>query len=91
MLHPYTTQLNKSLNMRAAELAPKYKNYSRTENLDYGISIVVGIHNIGSHKFYQMVFKKLGIEYDGTIEGWLLQKYSHKMKKKLRDKTPHPK
>ena len=91
MLHPYTTQLNESLNMRAAELAPKYKNYSRTESLDYQISIVVGIHNIGSHKFFQMVFKKLGIEYDDTISSWFPQNDSQKMKKKVSDTAPHSK
>ena len=31
MNHPCTTQANESLNMRAAEVAPKYKNYSRTK------------------------------------------------------------
>ena len=30
MLHEAHTQTNESLNMRAAELAPKFKNYSRT-------------------------------------------------------------
>ena len=35
MLHSFTTQGNESLNMRLAELAPKYKNYSHTKMLDY--------------------------------------------------------
>ena len=91
MLHPFTTQLNESLNMRAAETAPKCKNYSRTASLDYRISIVVGVHNIGSHDFFQRVFQDLGIEYDDAIASWFLGKDSTKMKKKMRDTTPHAK
>ena len=91
MIHPFTTQLNKSLNMRAAETAPKCKNYSRTESLDCRISIVVGIHNIGSHDFFQRVFQDLGIEYDDAIASWFLEKDSKKTRKKIRDTTPHSK
>ena len=41
MLHPYSTQANKSLNMQAAEVAPKFKTYSQTKSLDYRICHVV--------------------------------------------------
>ena len=77
--------------MRAAEVAPKFKNYSRTASLDYRISMVVGVHNFGSHKFYKMVFEELGIHFDGAIECWFLQKDSNKMKKKVHDQTPQSK
>ena len=49
MNHPCTTQANESLNMRAAEVAPKFKNYSRTKSLNLRVDFVVGRHNTGHH------------------------------------------
>ena len=74
--------------MRAAEVAPKFKNYSRTSSLDYRINIVVGIHNMGSEAFYRLVFNELGIDFDNAIEMWFAQQDSLKRKKKIRDETP---
>ena len=84
MLHPYSTQINKSLNMRALEVAPTDKNYSQTVSLYYRISLVVRVHNMGSQRFFKMVFEELGIENDGTIERWFC-------KVRRRNVIKHPK
>ena len=51
----------------------------------------MGIHNIGSHDFFQRVFQDLGIEYNDALSSWFLENDSKKMKKKMHDTTPHSK
>ena len=61
MLHRFTTQGNESLNMRGPELAPKYKNYSRTKSLDYRVQMVIGHHSVGMNTLYSPVFIELDV------------------------------
>ena len=67
MMHPFTTQGNESLNMRIAELAPKFKNYSRTKTLDYRVQMVIGHHNTSMYEFYSRIFKILDIELSENL------------------------
>ena len=83
MQHKLTTQPNESLNMRAAELAPKYKNYSRTYSLDYRITMVVGHHNVDHSSFYASVFCDLDISLEKPLENWLEMKDDERGRRKV--------
>ena len=63
--------------MRAAEVTPKYKNYSQTKSLDYRIAHVVGVHNLGSCKFYAKFFDSLRIPFDSAIDDWFSKLETH--------------
>ena len=84
MQHDFTTQPNESLNMRAAQVAPKYLNYSRTESLTFRIAFVICIHNLGIFLFFSQVFEELGIVLDSTLKNWLVVKEKRKAKKDSR-------
>ena len=87
MEHKITTQPNDSLNMRAAELAPTYKNYSRTYSLDCRISMAFGHHNVGYSSFYSSVFCDLDISLENQLKNWLQMKDDEMGKKKGQDKS----
>ena len=87
MLYLSTTQANESLNMRAAELAPKYKNYSRTISLNLRINIVVGRHNSGSHNFFSNGMDRLGIKIDRDLDAWFRHCDRRKCQKKVHDSS----
>ena len=86
MLHFFTTQGNESLNMRLAELAPKYKNYSRTTSLDHRQQMVIGHHNVGMYLYYMEVFKHLTIQFTEHLASYLRQRDETKNWKKDYDK-----
>ena len=50
MHHPWSTQVNESLNMRLTELAPKYKHFSQSSTLQHRVT-VISIHNLGYKAF----------------------------------------
>ena len=81
MLHEAHTQTNESLNMRAAELAPKFKNYSRTTSLNFRINIVIGHHNMGFTAFYTELFRNLGISLDSCLADWLQSRDARRSKR----------
>ena len=91
MLHPFTTQGNESLNMRGAELAPKYKNYCRTKSLDYRVHMVIGHHNISMYAFYSQVFKELDIPLSLNLALFLKRRHHIKLWKKGYDENPENK
>ena len=74
MLHPHSKQPNESLNMRLRKLAPKHKNYSRTNSLDYRVDMVAGHHNIGHYAYYNSVFEKLKLTVDSNLNSFLTSK-----------------
>ena len=88
MLHGFTTQGNESLNMRGGELAPKYKNYSRTKSLDYRVHMVIGHHNVGMFSFYSQVFIELDIPLSLNLASFLQRCHEVKLWKKVYDETP---
>ena len=88
MLKFFTTNGNESLNMRLAELAPKYKNYSRTGTLDYRQQMVIGHHNLGMHLFYSEVFKHLTLHLSDHLASFLQHRDSLKKWKKEYDNDP---
>ena len=91
MMHRHTTQGNESLNMRGAELAPKFKNYSRTKSLDYRVQMVIGHHNIGMSEFYTRVFKELDIKLNANLAEFLHDRETKKNWKKGYDADPKSK
>ena len=52
MRHTRNTQTNEMINMRMNEVAPKWKNFSRTNSLRYRLQHVIGTHNSGYNFFY---------------------------------------
>ena len=85
--HPYHTNLNESLNMRCAEVAPKNKNFSRSNSLTWRIQHVVGVHNMGAYRYYVEVYRKLNIDPTYILELWLRKKEKTKnLKRKYREK-----
>ena len=88
MLHFFTTQGNESLNMRLVELAPKYKNYSRTKSLDYRQQMVIGHHNVGWHRYYAEVFIHVAINLSAHLALYLHRLDTRKKKKKEYDRDP---
>ena len=88
MMHPWNTQLNESLNMRAAELAPKSKNFSRSHSLRYRLMHVIGVHNMGYELFYGQVMSELGIELSDTYSKFLSQRDIQRKRKIVYDRNP---
>ena len=88
MHHPHATQLNESINMRIAEVAPKHKNFSRTGSLGYRISHVIGCHNDGSSYFFHRVLELLRITPSIVLAEWAKRKDQLRQSKILRDCTP---
>ena len=74
--------------MRVAELAPKFKNYSRTKSLDYRVQMVIGHHNTTMYDFYTRIFEILDINMSENLALFLKKKDRGKMKKKEHDTNP---
>ena len=85
MHHHFTTQPNKSLNIQAAEVAPKWKHYSQTESLNYRMDMVVGHHNLGLGPYYDEVFNVVGIDVDGKLVNAFAVRDKRNQAKKKRD------
>ena len=85
MLHLWHTQLNESLNMRAGEVAPKYKNFSRTHSLRYRLMHVIGVNNFGYLKFYGKVINELGIVTPEQYRRWHKERDVANKRKKIHD------
>ena len=88
MMHPWNTQLNESLNMRAAELAPKSKNFSRSHSLRYRLMHVIGVHNMGYEIFYSDVMSELGIEIPNIYLNYLVGRDFRRKRKIEYDHRP---
>ena len=74
--------------MRIAEVAPKYKCFSRSRSLDYRISHVIGIHNLGVHDFLHRVLCKLHISPTSVLLKWMMRKKVRRDNKKKWDNDP---
>ena len=74
IMHPWNTQLNESLNMRSADLAPKSKNFSRSHSLQYHLMHVIGVHNMGYENFYGQVMFEIGIVVPSIYSNFLSQR-----------------
>ena len=85
MHHPWSTQVNKSLNMRLAELAPKHKHFSRSSTLQHRVSTVIGMHNLGYKDFYSAIFCLLEICNCPVLLKWSDERDVRKEKKKTYD------
>lgn len=59
MRHQYHTNINKRLNMRNTEVAPKNRNFSKILSLCYWIQHVICVYNVGYKLSYGGVMKML--------------------------------
>ena len=72
-LHPYSTQMNESINLRVSKFSPKNKHFGETTSLDTRISTVVAIVNMGYESFYcglidqSLTYNNLSMKYAGSI------------------------
>ena len=71
--------------MRAAEVAPRYKNYSRTKSLNLRVAFVVGRHNSGHHYFFSNAPGKLGLAVNSGLDKWIENIDARKCAKKIND------
>ena len=85
MLHLWHMQLNESLNMRAGEVAPKYKNLSRIHNLRYRLMHVIGVKNFGYFKLYGKLINELGIVTPEQYRRWHKERDVANKRKKNHD------
>ena len=79
--HPYDTQTNESLNQAIATLAPKNTCYSGTISLYSRIALVIGIHNLGHVKHFNVLFETLGMAMTHNLMVHLDGKQRKKQKK----------
>ena len=87
MRHLWHTQINEMLNMRAAETAPKSKNFSRTGSLKYRIQHVIGTHNAGYSNFNIALLGDLKIDPMPIFAKWLVGRDEIKLRNGIRQKT----
>ena len=87
MRHTRNTQTNEMINMRMNEVAPKWKNFSRTNSLRYRIQHVIGSHNSGYLKFYSDLNADLQIVTSDYQRFWLQRRDNCKEQKRVRDKS----
>ena len=87
MRHTRNTQTNEMINMRMNEVAPKWKNFSRTNSLRYRIQHMIGTHNSGYKKNYTNLNADLQIVTSDIQMNWLQVRDAEKTKKCIRDKS----
>ena len=69
--HTFSTQLNESLNMRIAEVAPKHKHFSRSKSIYYRVAHVIATHNLGISRFVHRLLRLLNITPTIVLVSWL--------------------
>lgn len=89
--HPWSTQLNESLNMRIAENAPKVKHFSRSNRLVYRVFTAATTHNLGLEEFVSRVLHCLCITPLLNFLAYLSAKMTRRNAKKVRDFLPENK
>ena len=62
--HPWSTQLNESMNNSVQSYAPKTKTFCRTSSLQTRVGIAAAVMALGYKEFWTSVFAELGIEMD---------------------------
>ena len=84
--HQFTSQGNKSMNMRMVEVASKTISFSRTESLEFCVCYVVGIHNLGYLEQHTRVLKETTKdEVNCVLHTFLMIRDSEASKKKTWD------
>ena len=84
MLHTLDTQICEAINNALALLAPKYKNFTRTQSYEYRKSHVIGMHNEGMHTWFTSIFAALGIKLNRTTEKILTNSDTIKGKRQMK-------
>jgi rubrerythrin len=85
--HPYDTNVNEALNNIISWLAPKNKNYCLSHSLINRISVAICIYNMGFDKFYEQLFRELGIDIDESTRYYLQAKEKQRTMKSRLSKT----
>ena len=83
--HNKDTSLNEALNNSVMSFAPKNKCFSGTKSLEARVCIAMGVNIVGHHKFWQLVFDRLGINMTESLNCVLRKKDEFLKYKKLRD------
>ena len=87
LAHGLDTCANESFNNTVSWLAPKNKVYSGTSSLSNRICIALGITALGTVKFYEGLFKKLGIEMRADVLHYLTVVGRNRRKRLEKTKT----
>ena len=61
LMHGHNTQTNEGLNTSMFMSAPKFKNFSRSSELQSRAALIAGCHNLGKKGFIERVVEKLNI------------------------------
>jgi len=80
--HPHDTQTNEALNQAIANVAPKSVCYSGTISLNSRIGLIIGIHNMGLHSFFDGLFTTVGMSMTNVLGSFLKWKELEKERKK---------
>ena len=81
------TLANESMNNTISWVAPKNKVYCGTSSLAVRIAIAVGINSLGTMRFYNELFRLLGIQMTDDVAHWLQVKDSNRAKRLSKCKT----
>ena len=87
LCHPWSTQLNESMNNSCAAYAPKTKNYCGTISLRTRVGIASGVMALGYRSFWAKVFVELGLDMDSVFESSLNSRDKKKSQKRKRQKS----
>ena len=87
LAHPWSTQLNESLNNSVASFAPKNKNFCGTTSLKTRVGIAGAIMALGYEEFWKRVFSELNLEMDTIFCKTLRDRDTKKNKKRKRQKS----
>ena len=83
--HKKDTSLNEAINNSVMSFAPKNKCFSGSKSLGARVCIAMGVNIVGHHKFWKLVFKRMGITMTDSLNLVLQQKDEFLRIKKLRD------
>ena len=79
--HNMDTCANESFNNTVSWLAPKNKVYCGTNSLKNRICIALGISTLGTMKYYQGLFQRMGITMHDDVRHYLQVKSSNRQKR----------
>jgi hypothetical protein len=80
--HPFDTQTTEALNQAIVNVAPKHVCYSSTANLNSGIALENGSHNMGQLPFSTSYFQAVGVDMGQTLTEFLCKKQTRKLQKR---------
>ena len=85
--HAMDTLVNESMNNTISWIAPKNKVYCGTASLATRIAIAIGITTLGTMRYYNDLFRLLGIRMTEDVAHWLQIKDGNRAKRLTKVKT----